>query len=241
MATAPNPSIPPIPQPIADSNALVFVAQALKQRVENISGYLLVLGTGSVSAAGGVFGAGSVYVLPAASTSVLGGVKVDGTTVLVTGGVLSAPGPPAATIVPLIDGAAAIGTSLQFARGDHVHPTDTSRYAASNPAGYVPKSYVDGSVGAVAAGVPAPAASLPLIDGTAAIGTSARFTRADHVHPTDTSRYAVSNPAGYVSQAYVDTAVAASSKLYAPWVLGDLPGPHLMADPFGQCVMVQIK
>lgn len=39
--------------------------------------------------------------------------------------------------VPLMDGTAATGTSTQFARGDHIHPSDTSRYAASNPSGYV--------------------------------------------------------------------------------------------------------
>ena len=37
------------------------------------------------------------------------------------------------------------------------------------------------------------------------------------------------------------TLSATGSAIYAPWVNGDLPGPHLMADPFGQCVMVQIR
>ena len=35
----------------------------------------------------------------------------------------------AATATPLMDGAAAVGTSLDYARQDHVHPTDTSRAA----------------------------------------------------------------------------------------------------------------
>ena len=34
----------------------------------------------------------------------------------------------------------------------------------------------------------APATAAPLIDGTAAVGTSARYAREDHKHPTDTSR-----------------------------------------------------
>jgi len=35
---------------------------------------------------------------------------------------------------------AAAGALTTYARGDHVHPTDTSRYAASNPAGYITAS-----------------------------------------------------------------------------------------------------
>jgi hypothetical protein len=35
-----------------------------------------------------------------------------------------------------MNGAANAGIYPRWARGDHVHPTDTSRYAASNPAGY---------------------------------------------------------------------------------------------------------
>lgn len=37
----------------------------------------------------------------------------------------------AASTNPVIDGTAAPGTSLKYARGDHVHPTDTSRVATS--------------------------------------------------------------------------------------------------------------
>jgi hypothetical protein len=41
------------------------------------------------------------------------------------------------TANPLMNGTVAVGTSLLFSRQDHVHPTDTSRYAASNPSGYI--------------------------------------------------------------------------------------------------------
>lgn len=40
-------------------------------------------------------------------------------------------GATATTTVPKMDGTAAVGTEMAFARGDHVHPTDTSRAAAS--------------------------------------------------------------------------------------------------------------
>ena len=36
------------------------------------------------------------------------------------------------------------------------------------------------------------ASAAPLMDGTAAVGTSAKYAREDHVHPTDTSRAPVS-------------------------------------------------
>lgn len=37
-----------------------------------------------------------------------------------------------ATDAPIVDGTAAVGTSVKYAREDHVHPTDTSRAAASH-------------------------------------------------------------------------------------------------------------
>lgn len=39
----------------------------------------------------------------------------------------------AASATPLIDGTAAVGTSTRYARGDHVHPTDTSRAPLASP------------------------------------------------------------------------------------------------------------
>ena len=46
--------------------------------------------------------------------------------------VAAVPAPPtAATANPIMDGAAAVGVAVKYAREDHVHPTDTSRAAAS--------------------------------------------------------------------------------------------------------------
>jgi hypothetical protein len=39
----------------------------------------------------------------------------------------------AGSATPLVDGTAAVGTSLRFARQDHVHPTDTTRAALASP------------------------------------------------------------------------------------------------------------
>ena len=70
-----------------------------------------------------------------------------------------------ATTAPLMDGAVDIGTSLAFARADHVHPSDTSKINTSALSGATPN-----------------------MDGVGASGTSTDVARADHVHPTDTSR-----------------------------------------------------
>lgn len=40
--------------------------------------------------------------------------------------------PGGSSMTPLMDGTAAVGTETSWAHGDHVHPTDTSREAASN-------------------------------------------------------------------------------------------------------------
>ena len=45
------------------------------------------------------------------------------------------------------------------------------------------KHYVDGNI-------PAASTSLPVMDGTPSIGVATAWARGDHVHPTDTSRYA---------------------------------------------------
>lgn len=44
------------------------------------------------------------------------------------------PGAAASTTTPKMDGTAAVGTELAFARGDHQHPTDTSRAPLASPA-----------------------------------------------------------------------------------------------------------
>lgn len=37
------------------------------------------------------------------------------------------------------------------------------------------------------------------------------------------------------------SAIGVTSAIYAPLVNGDLPGPTLIADPYGQCIMVEIR
>jgi hypothetical protein len=93
--------------------------------------------------------------------------------------------PLASSTVPIMDGTAAIGSAVTWARADHIHPTDTSLYPASNPSGFQ-------TAPQVLAVLPTASTTPPVMDGTVAIGGSSAFARADHVHPSDTSRAAVS-------------------------------------------------
>lgn len=53
---------------------------------------------------------------------------------------------PASTINPTMNGVASPGTLAAWARGDHVHPTDTSLYPASNPSGFQTAAQVTASL-----------------------------------------------------------------------------------------------
>jgi hypothetical protein len=131
---------------------------------------------------------------------------------------LTASVPVGSAANPLMDGTAAPGSSAAFSRGDHVHPTDTSRYAASNPSGFQ-------TAAQVTAVLPVASTTTPLMDGTAAVGTGTTWARADHVHPTDThamgdnriinGAFAV-NQRGYTT----GTALAAAAYGHDRWKAG---------------------
>lgn len=101
------------------------------------------------------------------------------------------------TTPPAMDGVANSGTSLRYARQDHVHPTDTSRAPATHVgstgsahgnastvvAGFMSaadKTKLDG----VATGAAAVGSSVALaLAASAAAGTASTAARSDHVHP----------------------------------------------------------
>lgn len=163
--------------------------------------------------------------------------------------------PSAYTSNPAMDGTASPGSSTAWARGDHVHPHDSTKADASaiptktsdltNDSGFItsaPVTSVNSQTGAVsltasdvgalpssttiptktsdltndsgfitsasvptktsdltndsgfitASAVPDPSSAVPAMDGTAAAGSSDDYARADHVHPSDTSKADVS-------------------------------------------------
>jgi hypothetical protein len=140
------------------------------------------------------------------------------------------PSPAASSTTPIMDGTANVGTGTTWARADHVHPSDTSRYAATNPAGYQTAGQVSAALGpyALTSAVPVASSTLPIMDGSAAIGSGTTWAKADHIHPSDTSRYAASNPSGYQTAAQVTTALAPYAPLNNPVFTGTVTLP---ADP----------
>jgi len=133
--------------------------------------------------------------IPLAPTA---GVNTNTTQIATTAFVLG----QGATSTPSMDGVAAIGVATRYAREDHVHPTDTSRSPIVSPTftgtPVAPTAAQDTNTTQISttAFVLAQAASTnPLMDGVAAPGTSIRFSRADHIHPTDTSRAPLASPA----------------------------------------------
>jgi Chaperone of endosialidase len=80
-------------------------------------------------------------------------------------------------------------------------PQGTTATPGDNSIRLATTAFVTAACSAIA--IPAPSGAAPLMDGTAAAGSLAAWARGDHVHPTDTSRYAASNPSGYQTAAQV--------------------------------------
>ena len=74
-----------------------------------------------------------------------------------------------ATQNPLMDGTVYVGSSLNFAREDHRHPSDTSRIATSALSNTTPQ----------------------MDSGNGSSGTSVTVSRGDHVHPADSTKESV--------------------------------------------------
>ena len=108
----------------------------------------------------------------------------------------------AGTASPSMDGVGAVGNATKFAREDHVHPTDTTRAPLASPAltgiptaptaalntnttQLATTAFVIGQAGTAS----------PSMDGVSSVGTSTKFAREDHVHPTDTTRAPLASPA----------------------------------------------
>lgn len=75
----------------------------------------------------------------------------------------------------------------------------------------------------------APATAPPVMDGTAAVGASAKFAREDHVHPTDTSRASVTYVDAQIATvapvSYVDAQDATKAPLASPALTGTPTAP----------------
>lgn len=136
-------------------------------------------GAGFVPSAGGTMT--GPLVLSGDATANLNPVPLRQLNTTLTAYALTSTVPPPSSSLPLMDSIAAIGSAANFARADHIHPTDTSRAATS--------------------AIPVASVTNPLMDGAVAIGSSLNWAKADHVHPVDTSRAAQTSLANYVLKA----------------------------------------
>ena len=121
----------------------------------------------------------------------------DNITALNSGKAESSSVPSAYSSNPQMDSNASPGSSSAYAKGDHVHPTDTSRQAKITASGIL-KGDGNGGVSAATSGtdyalpssVPTASTATPQMDGTGSYGSGTTYARGNHVHPTDTSRQA---------------------------------------------------
>lgn len=128
---------------------ITLIKNALSAKVDKIDGKGLSTNDYTTSEKTKLSGIAS-----GAQVNTLEGIQKNGTTVTITNKIanISVPtktsditndsgfitindvpeGAAASTTTPKMDGTAAVGSELAFARGDHIHPTDTSRAAASD-------------------------------------------------------------------------------------------------------------
>jgi len=134
------------------------------------------------------------------------------------------------------DGTAYARKSGAWAHLTHLDITDwaatlANYYPTSNPSGYQTAAQVTAALApyALTSSVPVASTTPPLMNGTAAVGTGATWARADHVHASDTSRYAATNPSGYQTAAQVATSLGAYLPLAGGTLTGQLTVPALSA------------
>lgn len=141
---------------------------------KTLSGIISLTGTGAGSAIG-----------------VTQAVNDNSTRLATTAFVLGQGNATAGTIA--MNGTQAAGTSNLYARADHIHPIDTSRAPLASPSltgtPLSTTAAVDTNTTQIATTafvLGQAAAATPAALGTAAVGTSTRYARADHVHANAT-------------------------------------------------------
>ena len=143
------------------------------------------------------------------------------TTAFVQSAAASAVTAKASSAAPLMDGVATSGTSTNYAREGHIHPTDTSRAPLASPtltgtptaptaAAGTNTTQIATTAFVTSANTGQLATATPLMDGTAAVGTSTLLARQDHIHPTDASRAPLASPS-FTGTPEAPTATAGTS------------------------------
>ena len=172
---------------------LTFGNNAAGSTTNLASGATISASTKTVNVAtGGVVGSTTnttIGPVLGASTTSIGGTTAASTLNLATGATLTA-----TTKAVNIGTAGVAGSTTNIAIGSTTGTSTTTLQgttngvtaaADTNTTQIATTAYVVGQAGS----------ATPLVDGTAAVGTSLRYARADHVHPTDTTRAALASPA----------------------------------------------
>jgi hypothetical protein len=102
---------------------------------------------------------------------------------------------------PVMNGTATVGVATKFAREDHVHPSDTAKADTASPTFTgtvtIPTAAVNTNTTQAASTafvIGQAGSAAPLMSGTATVGTATKFSREDHIHPSDTSRAPAASP-----------------------------------------------
>jgi len=186
----PNKNIPGIPEPLADVGALSYCVRAIKMGVDSLSGK-----SGKPTDRAVTFNDLIDYGALSSTAATSEGGTVGG------GGDVIPPVAPVqpSDLNPLPDGTAAPGASVQYSRGDHVHPTDESRAPIDSPMFTGTPTTTEPPVNdsspmiattefvmhqIAASSGPPPAQATPLMAQPAGnVGVSVLYAREDHIHP----------------------------------------------------------
>lgn len=169
----------------------------LTQGPSSLSGILKdTAGTLSVATAGTdyLLPTGSAAGLSKASSAAFGVSECDNTTITCAGGIFTAIGGAVNSVFGRTGAVIAVSGDYTVSQVTGAAPLASPTFTGT-PLSTTAAVNTNTTQIATTAFVLAQAANVaPLIDGTATIGTSLRFARMDHIHPTDTTRAPLASP-----------------------------------------------
>jgi len=168
------------------------------------SGTVKVDGT-TITISSGVISGANTYSLPTATSAALGGIKLfSDTTQTVAAATVSAT--TARTYGAQLNASNQLVVNVPWTDSDTTYilasGTNNGTLKLTPSSGTVQDNIAVTGLGSNAytsTAIPAPSSTTPIVDGTAAVGTGTTYARADHVHPTDTSRAASSHTHGNIT------------------------------------------
>ena len=162
------------------------------------SGAVTLIGA-DISAAGGALLASPTFTgTPAAPTAATADSSTTLATtafvhnVIATAGGVSTFNTRAGAVTLLAADVTGVGGALLASPTFTGTPAAPTATAGTNTTQLATTAFVTGAI--TAAAVPGPSSTTPVMDGAAAIGVATTYARADHVHPTDTSRAPLASP-----------------------------------------------